>query len=80
VDVVKVAHHGSKSSSIQPFVEKVQPGLAVISVGETSIFGHPHREVLERWEGIGAQVLTTGKSGMITLTTDGRDLRIEKFR
>ena len=57
----------------------VQPKLAVISVGQKSMFGHPHREVVERWQAIGAEVLTTGRSGMITVTTDGNSLRVEKF-
>ncbi|MCM3870743.1 MAG: ComEC/Rec2 family competence protein [Pyrinomonadaceae bacterium] len=79
VDVVKVAHHGSKSSSTDGFVGATRPKLAIISVGRNSIFGHPHTEVVERWQSKGAEVLTTGKSGMITVTTDGHDLRVEKF-
>lgn len=78
-DVVKIAHHGSRTSSTPPFVEAVQPQLAVISVGQTSIFGHPHREVLQRWLAVGATVLTTGRSGSITVITDGRDLKVETF-
>jgi competence protein ComEC len=73
-DVVKVAHHGSKTSSTEIFIAATQPRFAVISVGQTSIFGHPHRGVVERWRAGGAQVLTTGKCGTITVTTDGRDL------
>ena len=78
-DVVKVPHHGSRTSSTEAFVSAVRPRVAVISVGQTSMFGHPHEEVVDRWKGIGAQVLTTGRSGMITVTTDGRDLVVEKF-
>ena len=78
-DVVKVPHHGSRTSSTEAFVTAVQPKLAVISVGQKSMFGHPHREVVERWQAIGAEVLTTGRSGMITVTTDGNSLRVEKF-
>jgi beta-lactamase superfamily II metal-dependent hydrolase len=43
------------------------------------MFGHPHREVVERWQAIGAEVLTTGRSGMITVTTDGKDLHVKRF-
>jgi competence protein ComEC len=78
-DVVKVAHHGSKTSSTAAFVAAARPRIAVISVGQTSIFGHPNAEVVERWRNIGAQVLTTGNSGTITVTTDGRDLVLEEF-
>ena len=78
-DVVKVPHHGSKTSSTAPFVSATIPRLAIISVGQDSMFGHPHAEVVERWKQSGAEVLTTGQSGMITVTTDGTDLWIKKF-
>jgi competence protein ComEC len=73
-DVVKVPHHGSKSSSTEPFVAATQAQTAIISVGQHSMFGHPHREVVERWRASGAQVLTTGQCGTITVTTNGADL------
>jgi competence protein ComEC len=79
VDVIKVAHHGSKSSSTAAFVAATQPRLAVISVGQTSIFGHPSQEVVERWKSSGARVLTTGQRGTITVTTDGRTLDVQTF-
>ncbi len=78
-DVVKVAHHGSKTSSIEKFVALTRPTIAVISVGRSSIFGHPHGEVVKRWRSIGAQVLTTGERGTITVSTDGHDLKVETF-
>lgn len=46
--VLKVAHHGSKTSSIQEFLEKVKPKIALIGVGENNKFGHPNNQVLER--------------------------------
>jgi len=78
-DVVKVAHHGSKTSSIESFVAASQPHFAIISVGQTSIFGHPNKEVVERWKASGARVLTTGTSGTITVTTDGENLIVATF-
>ena len=78
-NVVKVAHHGSRTSSIQSFVDAVKTDFAVISVGRCSQFGHPHIEVLERWKAAGANVLMTGERGTITISTDGNDLRIERF-
>ena len=78
-NVVKVAHHGSKTSSTMSFVGATRPQLAVISVGRHSMFGHPHSEVVERWRTVGAEILTTGESGTITVTTDGRDLQVRKF-
>lgn len=78
-DVVKVAHHGSRTSSVPSFIAAAQPRFAVISVGQTSIFGHPNREVVERWKSSGAKVLTTGNSGTITVTTDGHDLQVATY-
>ena len=78
-DVVKVAHHGSRTSSIQPFVDATQAEYAIISVGRKSQFGHPHTEVLQRWQMSGARTLTTGESGTITFSTDGKDLLIKRF-
>ncbi len=78
-DVLKVPHHGSRTSSTQEFVTAVRPRFAIISVGRRSRFGHPHAEVVERWQAAGAQVLTTGEKGMISVSTDGKDLKIDKF-
>lgn len=52
-DVLKVAHHGSNTSSITPFLSAVQPNIAIISVGERNRYGHPHKEVIERFEKMG---------------------------
>lgn len=78
-DVVKVAHHGSRTSSTDSFVEASRPQFAVISVGQHSMFGHPHAKVVERWRAAGAQILTTGQSGTITVMTDGKDLQVSTF-
>lgn len=78
-DVVKVAHHGSKTSSTENFVAATRARVAVIPVGQTSMFGHPHVEVVKRWEASAAQVLTTGGQGTITVITDGRDLTVQTF-
>lgn len=78
-DVVKVAHHGSRTSSTAEFVARTHTRIAVISVGLASMFGHPHAEVVERWRASGAEILTTGKRGTITISTDGHDLRVETF-
>ena len=78
-DAVKVGHHGSRTSSTEGFVNASRPALAVVSVGQDSPYGHPHPEVLERWRASGAQVLTTGQRGTITVSTDGDDLKVETF-
>ncbi len=75
-DVLRVAHHGSRTSSSQEFLEAVNPGVAVFSVGQDNRFGHPHVEVVERLKTLvnGSQVFSTAERGSITLETDGQKL------
>ena len=78
-DLIKVAHHGSRTSSTQEFIDAVGAKYAVVSVGRSSPFGHPHPEVIERWKASGATVMTTGERGTISVSTDGRDLQVNTF-
>lgn len=78
-DLIKVPHHGSRTSSTQAFVNAVRAKYAVISVGRNSLFGHPHPEVVERWKASGTEVLTTGSNGLISFSTDGNDLVLRRF-
>lgn len=79
-DVVKVAHHGSKTSSILEFIKATDAEYAIIPVGKKSIFGHPHREVVDRWLNSNVKIKTTGERGTISVSTDGKDLQIETFQ
>jgi len=74
VRVLKVAHHGSRTSTSQALLDAWRPQLALISAGRGNTFGHPAPEVLQRLDAIGATVLRTDRDGEITVTTDGRDL------
>lgn len=65
VDVLKVAHHGSRFSSSLEFLQEVQPGISVISCGENNVYGHPHEETLERLGKVGSEVLITYERGAI---------------
>ena len=67
-DVLKVAHHGSRSSSTGAFLDAVSPSIALISCGPHNMFGHPHAEVLRRLEDRGARVFRTDVNGSIELT------------
>jgi competence protein ComEC len=78
-DVLKVAHHGSRSSTTEEFLSKVNPVLAVISVAERSPFGHPHAEVLKRLRDRSVKVFRTDQDGAITIATDGNQLRVNTF-
>ncbi len=79
-EVVKVAHHGSRSSSAAGFVAGVGARAAVFSAGARNPFGHPHPEVVERWRRAGAFVLRTDRDGAVTFSTDGRRLWVRTHR
>jgi competence protein ComEC len=79
-DVLKVPHHGSRTSSTEAFIDAVNPTYAVISVGERSRFGHPHTTVVERYKAHGVNLLQTGRNGMVTIETEGAAVRITTFR
>jgi competence protein ComEC len=78
-DVLKVAHHGSRTSTTAEFLASVKPTHAVISVADPSPFGHPHSEVVARLHAVGAKLWQTGQCGAITFTTDGADLQVATF-
>ncbi|HSF24210.1 MAG TPA: ComEC/Rec2 family competence protein, partial [Blastocatellia bacterium] len=79
-DVLKVPHHGSKTSSSEAFIDAVRPGYAVISVGERSRFGHPHPSVVKSYVERGINLFQTGRDGTVTMQTDGRSVGITSFR
>lgn len=72
IDVLKVAHHGSNSSSSLPFLEQVKPEYSIISVGENG-YGHPREELLERLTKVNSTIYRTDKNGTIILVSDGND-------
>lgn len=78
-DVLKVGHHGSKTSSIAPFLSAVSPSVAIISAGFENSFGHPSPEVLARLTRLHAAILRTDLDGLVTVSTDGRFLRFNQM-
>ncbi len=74
VDVLKVAHHGSKTSSSDNFVSKLSPQFSIISVGRNNSFGHPHNSVLETLEINGSKIYRTDKSGLIRVLFEEDDI------
>jgi competence protein ComEC len=78
-DLLKVAHHGSRSSTLPEFLDRVNPLWAVISVAEHSPFGHPHLDVVERLRQRRIAVFRTDRNGAVTVTTDGRRLEVESY-
>ena len=73
IDVLKVAHHGSDSSTSEEFLRMARPEVAVISVGENS-YGHPSPDVIKKLEGSGAFIYRTDQEGNIEFITDGERL------
>ena len=65
--ILKVAHHGSKTSTTKPFLEAVKPQIALIGVGKDNNFGHPNSGVIERLESIGCEIYRTDKYGEISI-------------
>ncbi len=74
VDVLKVPHHGSRTSSSEALLDELTPRLAVISSGADNRFGHPHPDVLERFSRRAIPVLRTDEEGGVVVTTDGTRL------
>jgi competence protein ComEC len=72
--VLKAGHHGSGSSSSRAFLQAVQPQIIIISVGEGNHYEHPHPEMLQRAQEIGAAVLRTDELGSIELISDGHEV------
>ena len=70
-DILKVGHHGSKTSSGQNFIKAVSPKLALISAGRGNSYGLPHDVTLKTLQKAGIQILRTDQDGTITITTTG---------
>jgi competence protein ComEC len=73
-DVLKVGHHGSRTSSSPQFLAAVMPRFAVISVGQRNRFGHPQEATLRALGAAGARTWRTDRDGSVTITTDGQSI------
>jgi competence protein ComEC len=79
VRVLKVAHHGSRTSTSRELLDRWRPQIAMISAGRGNTFGHPAPEVLQRLEVAGAVVYRTDLDGQISLDTNGRELQVSTY-
>ena len=77
--VLKVGHHGSKTSSSKEFIETVKPEYAVFCVGANNNFGHPRPEVIELIKDSGAKIYRTDKNGAIIFYTNGHKIDVDCF-
>ncbi len=78
-DLLKVPHHGSRTSSSQAFIDAVRPRCAVVPVGERNAFGHPDPTVVNRYLERGVKLFETGRDGLITVETDGTTLDVRAY-
>ena len=76
-DVLKVGHHGSKTSSLESFVGYVSPEYAIISAGADNSYGHPHKEVVEILNQFGSAILNTKDNGAIVFKSDGENIVVK---
>ncbi|MCX6544624.1 MAG: DNA internalization-related competence protein ComEC/Rec2 [Acidobacteria bacterium] len=79
ITIVQAPHHGSPSSSSEPLLRALLPAAVVMSVGRNNRFGHPGRDVVERYRAIGAAVFRTDQDGAVTIETDGRTADVRSF-
>lgn len=75
-NVLKVGHHGSRTSTSQPFLDAVNPSYAVISVGVGNVYGHPHNETLQRLDSKGIVTYRTDVLGTIVFIIDGTTVMV----
>lgn len=80
VDILKVAHHGSRNSTSEQFLQEVKPEICLISCGEDNRYGHPHEELLERLEMAGTTIFQTSLHGAITIQTEGERIDLKTFK
>jgi competence protein ComEC len=78
--VLKVPHHGSRSSSTPGLLSATRPAVAIVSAGYRNRFGHPHPEVVARYQRLGTTLLRTDREGSVTLTTDGSKVWVATYR
>lgn len=71
-DILKIAHHGSKTSSTEEFLETVKPKIALIGVGPNNNFGHPNKNVIERIKNNKIEIFRTDENGEIGISTNGK--------
>jgi hypothetical protein len=78
-DVLKVAHHGSKNSTMPELLNVIAPQISIISAGEVNPYGYPSPELLQRLEESGTRIYRTDQDGAVRVLTDGENLQVSCF-
>lgn len=76
-DILKLSHHGSRSSSSKEFIDRVDPDIALISAGRNNTYGHPNREVLHNIRGI--KTYNTQSDGLVKIRVKNKEIKVEKY-
>ncbi|HWQ54216.1 MAG TPA: ComEC/Rec2 family competence protein [Bryobacteraceae bacterium] len=79
-DVLKVGHHGSRTSTSEAFLDSVHPAFGLVTLGAENLYGYPHPDVLGRLEDRRIGILRTDSHGLVTFRTDGRRLHVDTAR
>ncbi len=79
ITLLKVAHHGSQYTTDEEFLSLTKPRVALISCGRDNSYGHPHYELLERLDAVGAKVYRTDQGGCINVVMDKDSIRVNEF-
>jgi competence protein ComEC len=79
VRVLKVAHHGSRTSTSEALVDAFRPALALVSVGRGNLFQHPSPEVIARLRSAGARLFRTDRDGAVIVETDGQRVDVRSM-
>lgn len=79
IDVLKVAHHGSNTSSSEMLLTTLNPKVAIISCGRNNSYGHPHQEIVDRLYDCGSRILRTDREGAITINIKGEAMSVNTF-
>ncbi|MDE2180843.1 MAG: DNA internalization-related competence protein ComEC/Rec2, partial [candidate division NC10 bacterium] len=79
-EVLKVPHHGGRTSSSELFLTHVHPRVAVVSAGYRNRFRHPHQETLDRYRANGIHLYRTDLDGAVTVTSDGNTIEVSTMR
>ena len=74
--ILKVGHHGSRTSSTMPFLEAIQPEISIIQCGQDNPYGHPHAQAMQNLHAVGTEIYRTDVHGHIVITTDGTEYTI----
>jgi len=78
-EIFKAGHHGSKTSSTAALLRYVQPEITVISVGEKNRYGHPHKDVVDRFQSEGIRIYRTDREGAVELKTNGKTVWVKTY-